>query len=102
MTPFELPRTDRITEDPALVTCRAWSDRAQVLIQQALSQVIDNADAIGTLEHAIACLRAEEGGLDADDFGDLAALHAEPKCIWPPELLERGGHRGGCSVHGLC
>jgi hypothetical protein len=24
----------------------------------------------------------------------------EPACICPPGLVERGGHRGGCPVHG--
>lgn len=101
LTPFEAPRTDRITKDKEQVTCRAWSERARHLAEQAVSEIAGDIDAIGTLEHAIACLRAEAGELDADDFADLARLHAKPTCICPPDLLARGGHRGGCPVHSL-
>ena len=76
-----------------------WGTRAQRLVEQALSEVIDGIDAIGTLEGAIACLKAEAGELSPDDLADLERYFAVPVCICPPDLLERGGHRGGCPVH---
>ena len=78
-----------------------WSVRAQEAIEQALGEVIDDIDAIPALSLAIACLRAEGGELDADDMADLDDSYSEPVCICPPDLLERGGHRGGCPVHAV-
>lgn len=78
-----------------------WGVRARRLVEQALYEMDDN-DVIGTLEAAIACLRIEmrelpESELDGYPFPDEEP--DESRCICPPELLERGGHRGGCPVH---
>jgi hypothetical protein len=78
-----------------------WSIRAQEAIEQALGEVIDGDDAIATLSLATACLQAEVGELDAEDMADLDRFYKCPICTCPPDLLERGGYRGGCPVHSL-
>lgn len=76
-----------------------WSIRAQKAIEQALDEVTDNTDAMPALSLAMACLQAEAGELDPDEMASLEASYAEPACICPPDLLNRGGHKGGCPVH---
>ena len=78
-----------------------WSIRAEQAIEKALGEVQDNIDAMPTLSLAIACLQAEAGELDRDDIESLEASYAEPACVCPPDLLERGGYRGNCPVHSL-
>jgi hypothetical protein len=78
-----------------------WSVRAQEATEQALGEIIDGIDAIATLSLAMACLKAEVGELDPDDMADLDRSYNGPVCICPPDLLERGGFKGGCPVHSL-
>jgi hypothetical protein len=41
----------------------------------------------------------EQGLLDADELANLEFSYEQPECICPPDLLARGGFRGGCPVH---
>lgn len=77
----------------------AWSLRAQEALEQALAEVIDGIDAIPAVSLAMACLRAEDGTLAAGEMEDLEEGYSEPVCICPPDLLARGGYKGGCPVH---
>ena len=78
-----------------------WSIRAEKAIEQALSEVTDNIDAMPALSLAMACLQAEVGELAADDMASLDASFNGPVCTCPADLLARGGFRGGCPVHSL-
>lgn len=83
-----------------------WSIRAERAAQQVLDEVIDGIDAIPAASLLLAVLRAEVGELPADEADDLEASFRqdedpEANCTCPPELLERGGYRGGCPVHSL-
>src|SRR5580692_2267324 len=93
-------------DTPATEERSIWNIRAERVAQQALDEVIDGIDAIPTASLLMAVLRAEVGELDADDMADLDAAFRheedpEADCICPPDLLERGGYRGGCPVHSL-
>jgi hypothetical protein len=93
------------TAEPALdPESSKWQARAEKLLEQALDEVRDDHDAaIGTAEAALLALRAWLGELPKDEAAELAAeldeLWREPVCICPPDLVARGGHRGGCPVH---
>jgi hypothetical protein len=81
-----------------------WSTRAERALEQALDEVRDGIDAIPAVSLAMALLRAEVGELPADEIAELdASFRTEEDpgsvCICPPDLLERGGFRGGCLVH---
>ena len=77
-----------------------WNARGRRLLEQAISQ--DDADVIGIVEAALAALRIAANELPPDELeGYPFPGEPEPErpCICPPDLLERGGHRGGCPVH---
>jgi hypothetical protein len=77
-----------------------WSAHAERLLEQALAEVQDNTDAIPTVDAALHVLRAEAGELPEDETASLAySLDWESECICPPDLVARGGFRGGCPVH---
>lgn len=48
-----------------------WAVRAMRLLQQAIDEVSSNEEAFGTVDMAMACLRAEAGELPADEAQDL-------------------------------
>ena len=75
-----------------------WGSRAEQLLEQALDEVRNGIDAISTAELALVCLRIEDGSLPEDEV-DGYTFPGEEICICPADLLERGGHRGGCPVH---
>lgn len=83
-----------------------WTARAERVAEQVLSDVKSGTDALPAVSLLEAVLRAEAGELPA---GEMAALDAyfrrdegdEADCTCPPDLLERGGFRGGCPVHSL-
>lgn len=65
-----------------------------------------DTEILGAAELALMALSMECGSagpitLNPEDVDDVMAQEAEPGpvCICPPDLLERGGHRGGCPVH---
>lgn len=78
-----------------------WGIRAERLLEQALYETQDHIDAIPTVCAALAALRIEVGELPADEMDDFTfpGEEEELSCICPPDLLERGGFRGGCPVH---
>jgi hypothetical protein len=78
-----------------------WQERAREATEKALGEILDDEDPLGSLSLAAACARAWQGELPAGEEADLDFSYAEPTCICPPDLLARGGHRGGCPVHGL-
>lgn len=80
-----------------------WDKRAEHLAEQVLHEIQDNADALITVDLLTVVLRIRanevpESELDGYTF---PGEEPEPECVCPPELLERGGHKGGCPVHGF-
>jgi hypothetical protein len=76
-----------------------WTARAQEALERALSEVRDGEDALPSVSLADACLRADQGVMGADELADLTYFFYErpaPQCICPPDLIARGGFRGGC------
>jgi hypothetical protein len=52
------------------------------------------------VDAALAALRIESGELPSDEMDGYPFPGEERHgCTCPPELLERGGFRGGCPVH---
>jgi hypothetical protein len=78
-----------------------WGTRAGRLTERALNEIRGGADAIPYLSAALAALRIEAAELPASEM-DGFVFPGEPStvaCICPPDLVERGGFRGGCPVH---
>ena len=75
---------------------KRWLDMARELLDGDPSDV-DTAT-------AIYYLRADMGDLPPDELAEMVRSLTEaeegPTCICPPELLARGGFKGGCLVHG--
>jgi hypothetical protein len=71
-------------------TMRAGREQVEVLVRQALSEVLGNLDAIPTLEAAAALLRAQAGELPAGEQEDLQDLaDEETERTAPPEGWNR-------------
>jgi hypothetical protein len=79
-----------------------WATRAERLLEQALDEVRGGIDALPTISAADAALRIEAGEMPASELDGYPFPGEDPPghCICPPDLLERGGFRGGCLVHG--
>jgi hypothetical protein len=92
-------RDDRTSETPTETLLGGDLDgAAERLLEQALSEVRDGHDAIPTVGAALAALRIAAGELPPDELGFMFP-DRDAACICPPDLLERGGFRGGCPVH---
>lgn len=78
-----------------------WGVRAERLLERALYEVQNGDDAIGTVSAALAALQIAVGELPADELEGYPFPGEAPtvECICPPDLLARGGFRGGCLVH---
>jgi hypothetical protein len=77
-----------------------WGARAERLLEQALEETRDGADAIPTVLAALTVLRIEASELSPDDVDGFPFPGEERRGFTcPPELLERGGFGGGCPVH---
>jgi hypothetical protein len=72
-----------------------WHARAKAAVEAALFEM-DDVDVIPGLSYAMACLRVANGELPPFELDEL-----ELACTCPPDLLDRGGFRGGCPVHAL-
>jgi hypothetical protein len=94
-----------MTADPADVpgTGPVWHVRAERLAQQVLGLVQDGTDALPEVSALEAVLRIEAGELpeSAMEGYPFPGEEDESGCICPPDLLARGGYRGGCRVHAL-
>lgn len=80
-----------------------WTGRAERLLEQALDDARSGVDAIPTATAALAALRIEAGEMPATELDGypFPGEDEDPAgCICPPDLLARGGFRGGCLVHG--
>lgn len=80
-----------------------WGDRAVNLLNQALSELRDNTDALPTISAAEACLRIQAGELSPAEL-DGFVFPGEPvpeDCTCPPDLKARGGFRSTCDAHGV-
>jgi hypothetical protein len=82
-----------------------WGDEARRRLAAAReARTID--DAISETQQALAALylSVDERPTVVLDVADYAATAIEERpaciCICPPGLVERGGYRGGCLVHG--
>lgn len=73
--------------------------RVERLLGQALEEVRDGIDAIPIVSAALTALRVEAGELGTDALDGYPFPDEAPNCICPPDLLERGGFRGGCPEH---
>jgi hypothetical protein len=79
-----------------------WRVRAVEALELALCELRGDEDPLPSMSLAEECLRAEDGALNADEL-EMLTEHfnpPEPVCICPPDLLARGGFRGGCPAHG--
>jgi hypothetical protein len=78
-----------------------WSERADEQLEEALSALRDpneTSDAVLSALHlAELAFRIALGETPEDEWTDEYV----PVCICPPELVERGGFKGGCPVHAL-
>lgn len=82
-----------------------YHEYARERLEEALYILDSGADLeiLGAAELALMALARDCGSTatitlnpaDIDDVIDESAA----VCICPPEMLERGGHRGGCPVH---
>lgn len=88
------------SEGPEMPERADWGRLAKDALERALDEVESGRDAISTVSLALDCLRAEVGELPQDTLECLEALYAEPECICPPDLVARGGFKGGCPIHG--
>lgn len=91
------------------MTVDNWHERAVEHLRKALDAVEGEESytidaALGNVEEAFLCL-----AIDAGLMGPLTLKPVEyvewinepdPECICPPGLVERGGFKGGCPVHG--
>lgn len=77
-----------------------WGERAREATQQALDEIEDDTDPLGSLSLAEACAKAWMGLLPAEEEAELDACYVKPECTCPPGLVKRGGFRGSCPVHG--
>jgi hypothetical protein len=85
-----------------------YREYARARLEEALFILDTGSDTeiLGATELALMALSMECGSagpitLNPEDVDDVMAQEAEPGsvCICPPDLLERGGHHGGCPVH---
>jgi hypothetical protein len=77
-----------------------WITRAEFVLEQALSESRDGYDAIATVSLAVAMLRVAYGEMDGSELeGYPLPGEEDGSCTCPPELVLRGGFRGGCLVH---
>lgn len=75
-----------------------WSDRAARLLEQAVSQIRDDEDAIPVVGAALAALRIEVGELPEDELEGYP-FPGEPRpgiCTCPPDLVRRDGYTSSC------
>lgn len=81
-----------------------WAARAARMLEQALDEIQDNADAIPAVSAAQVALQIAYGELPAEDLdywpGPYGWDDREVPCTCPPALAERGGFRGSCLAHG--
>lgn len=81
-----------------------WLGRAEWLAERVRSDILSGLDALPVLSALEAALKIEAGELPASELDGYPFPDAEAdtaRCICPPDLLERGGFRGGCPVHSL-
>ena len=78
-----------------------WISRAARLLEQAVSGMEDD-DQIPTVAAALDALRIAYGELSPEEMDGYRFPGEESPgdCICPPDLLARGGFKGGCPVHG--
>lgn len=78
-----------------------WRQRLEEKLEIALGETRDNVDPSASISLAEVYSRAWAGEATDDELDDLREYEErrEPECICPPDLLERGGFRGGCPVH---
>jgi hypothetical protein len=81
-----------------------WSIRAERLLNEALGQIESPDDVLSLISAADACIRIDLGEKPEDDlygypFPDEDEDNTDA-CTCPPALIERGGFRSTCPVHG--
>ncbi|WP_116025416.1 hypothetical protein [Thermomonospora umbrina] len=91
---------------PPFPRAAIWAGLAERLLEQALQDARDGADAIAPAEAAVAALWAQAGDIPEDEAGDLSRDLAgmldgfvEVSCSCPPDLVARGGYRSTCLGH---
>lgn len=87
------------TNRESLLPAEGFRDKTWLVMAQEL---LDGEPSDIDVATAIIYLQADLGDLPADELADLVESLSEPgpECICPPELLSRGGFKGGCRVHG--
>lgn len=85
-----------------------YQELAERATARALDNMQSNTDAGGELSLAVAAWDAVMGMASPDVLADLdqyvltddGGYEVPRVCICPPDLLARGGYKGGCPVHG--
>lgn len=84
-----------------------WFTRAELLLDDALSEMRQPSasidDVIVSATAALAAIRIAMGELppsELDGFPFPGEPADESGCVCPPDLLDRGGFKGRCPVHG--
>jgi hypothetical protein len=93
----------RIPADPVARAAfiALWGERAEMLLERALDELRDGDDAIPTISAAEACLRIQDGQLDAAELSpSWYGEYDGPQCTCPPEMTAAGGFSSSCPACG--
>lgn len=74
-----------------------WDARAKELVEQSLCEW--DTDVLPLLDAAMIALRIMQGEASEDELAGWWDEDDPPACICPPDLVARGGFKGGCPVH---
>jgi hypothetical protein len=96
-----------MTDDAPPGDTGRFRDYGRERLQAALEAVIDDGsdlEVLGEVELALMALSMYYGATGPISLNpaDVVEIINEPApaCTCPPGLVARGGHRGGCPVHG--
>lgn len=78
-----------------------WGDRAERLLEDALSRLRSGGDALPEIGAAETALRIEVGQIppDAMDGYPFPGEDGDETCVCPPDLRARGGFTSACPAH---
>lgn len=89
------------------ISPKQYKEYARARLEEALFILDSGTDVeiLGAVELALMALSRECGSTETITLNpaDVDEIINAPEavCICPPDLLARGGHRGGCPVHSL-
>jgi hypothetical protein len=102
----EAHRGDPLRSDPTVDTDGRFAEYAREHLEAALNGLANNGsyeEVVSEAEAALMALHVLYGNTEpftlvpADVLEDIG--RSEPTCVCPPDLVARGGYRGGCPAH---